>query len=307
MQEQAAQRATEAQAAQQAAAQEAAQQAAAEAAVAQAPTSLGEVAARAGRVDSPRLQFSRPAGSGVKPLPFNDFIEEAIKGKTPANAVLTIAPEPSPVLQSAGLPAIPMEMKRSVLRRKTGKHGEMNLDILRQLPTAINNPMAVYVSPGDRKAHAIVTTLNTPAGPVTLYSTVRTERGRQTLQTKTVFGKAAAELLQEMREARDKGLIRHLNNAAFDTWLTQRDGVTNDTSAQHLQAIEGLSEFFAQFDSSVKPSNIQASRAGERTRPLNTLFKNTREIAQQAARLLDRQMPGIVGKRLRFFANPAVF
>jgi hypothetical protein len=39
--------------------------------------------------------------------------------------------------------------------------------------------------------------------------------------------------------------------------------------------------------------------------PLNTLVKNTRAVAQQAARLLNQQLPGIVGSKLTFVANPA--
>lgn len=38
---------------------------------------------------------------------------------------------------------------------------------------------------------------------------------------------------------------------------------------------------------------------------LNTLVKNTRAVAQQAARLLNQQLPGIVGPKLTFVANPA--
>ncbi len=38
---------------------------------------------------------------------------------------------------------------------------------------------------------------------------------------------------------------------------------------------------------------------------LTTLVKNTRAVAQEAARLLNRQLPGIVGPKLTFFTNPA--
>jgi len=39
--------------------------------------------------------------------------------------------------------------------------------------------------------------------------------------------------------------------------------------------------------------------------PLNTLIKDTRAVAQSAARLLNQQLPGIVGPKLTFVTNPA--
>ena len=100
LQEQAAQRAAEAQAAQQAAAQEAAQQAAAEAALAQAPASLGEVAARAGRVDSPRLQFAR------KPLAVPDYA--SIRPGHPLRAVKRLIQRAADAMSRLALPADPV-------------------------------------------------------------------------------------------------------------------------------------------------------------------------------------------------------
>ena len=55
------------------------------------------------------------------------------------------------------------------------------------------------------------------------------------------------------------------------------------------------------------PSNtVQSSRPQQSAGvPLNTLIKNTRALAQSAARLLNQQLPGIVGPKLTFVTNPA--
>lgn len=193
-------------------------------------------------------------GAGVNPLPFAENIEKAIAGKLPPNAVLELG-RPGDILKGAGLPDLPIRMRQRTVRRKSGKHSELTKDVLQALPSAIQSPMAVYVSPGDAKSHAVVTSIPTPTGPVTGYFSVRLDSaGENVLDTKTVFGKPPSEIIAEIKRAKVAGEV-YTNETAFNEWLaSQARGVDSDTSHQHQATIEGLKELFSETDGSQEPS-----------------------------------------------------
>jgi hypothetical protein len=140
---------------------------------------------------------------------------------------------------------------------------------LQRLPDSLNDPMLVYISPGDKKAHAIVTSIATSQGPVTAYFTQRVRDGVNVLEAKTVFGKDAAELLAEAREAESRGLVTLKNKGAFDSWIAQNAGIVSDTAGQHTPAIEGLSQIFqkegeSQASLSTGPTDERLSKEAEK-------------------------------------------
>jgi hypothetical protein len=410
MQEQAAQRAAEAQAAQQAAAQEAAQQAAAEAAVAQAPTSLGEVAARAGRVDSPRLQMSmKPVlkamqrlaeigGFRRKPAPPPQTTEMAeILGHyqlTPSEAAVTEVTSQMTGNRLARVFDVQHEaggkgriyhsregavwVDVSEMRATDPNQPAQGGDLVYQAAAtyALNNGLKLIPDPsgvtpiagGRRISHMLSSSLRHGTTKHLLPwsqqadGTVYVTPGLQAWRTEDspdahAFNQdllARAELDYVRKEAKRRGVpferLRYnekdgtVYNESTKRWLSTgdlkqilagldpgRSGIGEATFSRALAASAAIRP--VQFGRrSGKPALSDPVQSGGRdsqgegsglfrfprsTRPLfyslrpvdgvglNTLFKNTREIAQQAARLLDRQMPGIVGKRLRFFANPA--
>lgn len=244
-----------------------------------------------GTAPKPRFQFS----SGVKPLDFLTNLAKAIAGKLPANAILDLG-MPGPTLLAAGVPNLPLRVRQSTVRRKRSKHPELTQEALASLPAALQNPMLVYVSPGDQKANVIVTTLQTSNGPITAYFTVREHSGTAVLEAKTVFGKDTAMLLAELRQAQASGTITHANKSAFDSWLAQGDGpVRNEASIQLSQAVEGLKEFFAQFsapDKSQLPTLAQTIKGG---------VKALQKAANEAVRILNSHLPGLVSEKVRIF------
>lgn len=126
------------------------------------------------------------------------------------------------------------------------KHNELERHILAGLPQALEAPMLVYRSPRERTSHAIVTSVATPQDPVTVYLQARDRENMAVLEVKTVFGKDPNQLLGEVREADNLGLVTHKNKAAFDDWLAQGDGAANSASIQHGQAIEDLNDLLDQ-------------------------------------------------------------
>ncbi|WP_113961789.1 hypothetical protein [Roseimicrobium gellanilyticum] len=142
----------------------------------------------------------------VAPVPFADNVDAAVKGRLPANAILDMG-RPGEVLRKAGVPDLPMWIRLSKVRKKRGKHSELTEEVMKKFPEAMDYPMLVYVSPWDRKAHSIVTSLATSQGPLTAYFTVHGREGQQVLEAKTLFGKEPGELLAEIREAERLGRV----------------------------------------------------------------------------------------------------
>lgn len=198
----------------------------------------------------------------LKPRPYAEAIKDALKGRLPANAILDLG-KPGEILRHAGLPDLPMLIRQSTVRRKTAKHDELTEEVLKGLPDALNSPMAVYTSPGDKKAHAILTTIPTSQGPVTAYFSVRDYGQGDMLEAKTVFGKDPGQILPELIQAQKDGLISYTNKEAFDNWSAQARGLLADASHQHHQAIEGLRQFFTQEQGKSKGNTAAAEHSNE--------------------------------------------
>jgi hypothetical protein len=96
-------------------------------------------------------------------------------------------------------------------------------------------------------------------------------------------------------------------------WYRSSDGVTITDAKPENFALDDAGHILPiDLIMGILPDDLlTATRAGKQyskatpSTPLNALIKNTRAVAQQAARLLNQQLPGIVGPKLTFFTNPA--
>jgi hypothetical protein len=177
----------------------------------------------------------------VTPRNYAEAVDAALAGKLPPNAVLDMGMAGAE-LQAAGLPALPLRVRQSRIRKKTTKHHELTREVMTALPRAMQRPALVYVSPEDGKAHALVTTIPTSKGPITGYFTVRADSsGAPVLDAKSIFGKDPGEILAEVRRVKEAGGTVHVNEQALNELLaTQVRGVLSETSRQHQLAVEGL-------------------------------------------------------------------
>jgi hypothetical protein len=182
---------------------------------------------------------------GVQAVPFAENIGKALAGKLPANAILDLG-RPGKILLDAGIPDLPFHIRQKKLGKKRRAHPELTQQVLEGLPAAIQDPVAVFISPGDGKAHGIITTIPTPQGPVTAYFALRNQFGETALEAKSIYGRQPYEVLTELKQAEAKGLISYTNKAAFEKWAAQAAGTANVAADQHTQVLEDLRELFAE-------------------------------------------------------------
>nr|WP_246431042.1 hypothetical protein [Prosthecobacter dejongeii] len=190
----------------------------------------------------------------VRPVPYADNIEAAFRQKLPPNAILEIGP-PGAILKAAGLPEIPLRIRQSKIRKKRGKHSELKLEALKKLPGALNDPMMVYISPGDTKAFSIITTIPTDQGPIAAYFTTREENGETALEAKSIYGRMPEFVLTEMKAAESLELLRYkdeknLQRMAVCSGRWQRK---NDASTQHHRFAEGQVSLLNEHEESQTP------------------------------------------------------
>jgi hypothetical protein len=94
---------------------------------------------------------------------FNEELQQQIDGTLPKGHVYKLG-MPGEILQSTGTPLLPIELTAKILAKKSGEdnthHHPFNILETRNLPKAIQNPLAVF-SYGDKtKAQNVITQIN---------------------------------------------------------------------------------------------------------------------------------------------------
>ncbi len=113
--------------------------------------------------DSDDIRYHKGDSQSVNEL-FNKELEQLRKEQLPAGHIFQLG-TPNAILQSAGLPNLPIEMSATRLKNKSEQENHpFDLSEVENLPQAIQNPIAVFDSTKGNETKVILTELQTKKG-----------------------------------------------------------------------------------------------------------------------------------------------
>lgn len=208
------------------------------------------------RKNDPRFRQNESSGMSIAEVNrrFNEELEQQINSKLPKGHVYQLG-RPGKELKSAGIPDLPIELVASRLSLKASEAYESDhpfeLSEVKNLPEAIQNPIAVFDSKTragskvimteltDTKGHHFVVAMNTNV-PVNQYA-------RRTLQINSIRSVYPKDNIRDIVNWINRGdLLKWSDKTKLGNWLTQQRSNSADVamSVSELNVATNIIENF---------------------------------------------------------------
>lgn len=192
------------------------------------------------RKNDPRFRQNESSGMSIAEVNgrFNEELEQQINGKLPKGHVYQLG-MPGKVLQSAGIPDLPIELVASRLSLKASEAYESNhpfgLSEVKNLPEAIQNPIAVFDSKTRAGSKVIMTELTDIKGHhfVVAMSTniPANQYTRRTLQINSIRSVYPKDNIRDIVNWINRGdLLKWSDKTKLGNWLTQQRSNSADVA-----------------------------------------------------------------------------
>lgn len=155
---------------------------------------------------------------------------------------------PSPILRASGIKAKKLILTQSVLAKHLKKHG-LSIDDIRDLPSALAQPMMVYEWGDKAKSHVIITDLTTNDGrKITVTLRVNSDNVvTEVSKITSVHGKDATRLISEMNTDKTdfgKDNLKYVDKEKALNWLAMDSPTESRQDNQELvSAAKIIKEF----------------------------------------------------------------
>ena len=164
----------------------------------------------------------------------NEELQQQIDGTLPKGHVYSLG-IPNDILRSAGLPNLPIEMSAEMLKNKSSakyrQHHPFDISSIKDLPRAIQNPIAVFNNPNN-DGKVLLTELQYNGVNHIVAIKVRSERKSNNIEidvnsVSTIFPKDRIEKIVEwLLDKENQGRKAYLNKEKVLTWLSDNETIT---------------------------------------------------------------------------------
>ncbi len=167
---------------------------------------------------------------------FNDDLDEFERNRLLSSRKFNLG-RPSPILMSAGLNGVSIQMTQSVLSKHLDKHN-LKTDDLRELPEAIRTPIMVYEW-GDKARNSVIVT-SIPRGEERITTTIRLTRDGNKLnvnEISSIYGKSAERLIRDINTPKSefgKDNLRYVDKKQVLDWFAMEAPKASSQTQQEL-------------------------------------------------------------------------
>ena len=167
---------------------------------------------------------------------FNDDLDEFERNRLLSSRKFNLG-RPSPILMSAGLNGVSIQMTQSVLSKHLDKHN-LKTDDLRELPEAIRTPIMVYEW-GDKARNSVIVTF-IPRGEERITTTIRLTRDGNKLnvnEISSIYGKSAERLIRDINTPKSefgKDNLRYVDKKQVLDWFAMEAPKASSQTQQEL-------------------------------------------------------------------------
>ena len=168
---------------------------------------------------------------------FNDDLDEFERNRLLSSRKFNLG-RPSPILMSAGLNGVSIQMTQSVLRKHLDKHN-LKTDDLRELPEAIRTPIMVYEW-GDKARNSVIVVTSIPRGEERITTTIRLTRDGNKLnvnEISSIYGKSAERLIRDINTPKSefgKDNLRYVDKKQVLDWFAMEAPKASSQTQQEL-------------------------------------------------------------------------
>ena len=223
---------------------------------------------------------------------FNEQLEQQANGTLPKGHIYQLG-LPGEILRSTGIPALPIELSSTRLAEKAAQRNhEFDITDVKELPKAMQNPIAVFSYGNKNKAQNIIVEIerNGKSFVVGLHLN-QNRRGLDINDIRGIFPKNNAEWLNWITHGKmlyiDKTKIQDLidkqrTNLAEVEYL-DLDSIANIVKNFENPNIESADENFSRI-------RYQKSNDNSLMRDDDTMFRETDNVAESAREIYERQV-----------------
>ena len=167
---------------------------------------------------------------------FNDDLDEFERNRLLSSRKFNLG-RPSPILMSAGLNGVSIQMTQSVLSKHLDKHN-LKTDDLRELPEAIRTPIMVYEW-GDKARNSVIVT-SIPRGEERITTTIRLTRDGNKLnvnEISSIYGKSVERLIRDINTPKSefgKDNLRYVDKKQVLDWFAMEAPKASSQTQQEL-------------------------------------------------------------------------
>ncbi len=151
---------------------------------------------------------------------FNEELEQQINGELPKGHVYRLG-KPSSVLQSAGMPDLPIEMASSRLSDKSMQENHpFDLKEVKNLPEAIQNPMAVFRSATHIGSFVVMTEIE--HNGKNFIVAIETNRKKGKIEVNSIRSVHYRTSNSHIANWIDEGLLEYADKKRMSEWLSKQ-------------------------------------------------------------------------------------
>ena len=263
--------------------------------------------------DNDDIRFRRAEAAALSPEEvnerFNDELKQQIDGTLPEGHVYRLG-MPSEALRSAGVPELPMELSSTRLAEKASadyKSGHpFSLEDMRNLPQALQNPIAVFDSKTRPGSKVILTELTDSQGNnfvAVTRSDIRRVAGRRVIQVNSIRSIYPKDYAQDVVNWINRGdLLKWADKEKTLDWLGKQQSNSADVAIP-IQGLDVAANILENFEN---PTWVDKEKALDRLRisALLAEAQNNQGQTSGKAALQSYQEHSSITKILETFENP---
>lgn len=194
---------------------------------------------------------------------FSNQLDAYKEGKMKSHETFSLG-SPSPILRACGIRAKKLILTQSVLKEHLKKH-DLTIDDIRDLPSAINNPIMVYEWGDKAKSHVIITDLTTKDGKkITVTLRVNSDNVvTEVSKITSVHGKDATRLISEMNTDKTdfgKDNLKYVDKEKALNWLAMDSPLE---SRQDNKELDSAAKIINDFENPSISTDFNTSEAAE--------------------------------------------
>lgn len=255
---------------------------------------------------------------------FSNQLDAYKEGKMKSHETFSLG-SPSPILRACGIRAKKLILTQSVLAEHLKKH-DLTIDDIRDLPSAINNPIMVYEWGDKAKSHVIITDLTTKDGrKITVTLRVNSDNVvTEVSKITSVHGKDATRLISEMNTDKTdfgKDNLKYVDKEKALNWLamdspmeSRQDNKELDSAAKIINDFENPS-ISTDFNTSEASETEHKSRIAKHidklveklgTKARTTVYHSLEEVPEDVRKHIEQRHRQ--GKKVRgWYENGQIF
>lgn len=259
------------------------------------------------------IRFRRAEAAALSPEEvnerFNEELKQQIDGTLPEGHVYRLG-MPSEALRSAGVPELPMELSSTRLAEKASadyKSGHpFSLEDMRNLPQALQNPIAVFDSKTRPGSKVILTELTDSQGNnfvAVTRSDIRRVAGRRVIQVNSIRSIYPKDYAQDVVNWINRGdLLKWADKEKTLDWLGKQQSNSADVAIP-IQGLDVAANILENFEN---PTWVDKEKALDRLRisALLAEAQNNQGQTSGKAALQSYQEHSSITKILETFENP---